>query len=88
MTDPSGTGGPVEDVSGAIAGFRGVVETGFDKRLCAYLGQTQDGPPPCARVATKEVKQRHVGDAFPICDEHFAEFADDYQLVVVRELGS
>lgn len=76
----------MEDPTGTIEGVRGTIEMGFGKRLCAYLGQTQEGPPPCARVATKEVMQRHVGDAFPICDEHFDEFANDYQLVVVRIL--
>lgn len=76
----------MDDPTGAIEGVRGMVETGFGKRLCSYLGQSEDGPPPCARVATKEVMQRHVGDAYPICDEHFDEFAADYQLVVVRTL--
>jgi hypothetical protein len=76
----------VGDPTGAIEGIRGTIETGFGKRLCSYLRQTQDGPPPCARVATKEVRQRHVGDAFLICDEHFDEFARPYELVVVRRL--
>lgn len=76
----------MDDHPGAVEGVRGTVEVGFGRRLCAYLGQTEQGPPPCARVATKEVMQRHVGDAFPICDEHFDEFKDDYQLVVVRDL--
>lgn len=76
----------MNDPTGAIEGIRGTVETGFRKRLCAYLGQAQEGPPRCARVAAKEVMQRHVGDAFPICDDHFEEFQGPYQLVVVREL--
>lgn len=78
----------MDDITGAIEGVRGTVETGFRKRLCSYLGQTEEGPPPCARVASKEVMQRHVGDALPICDQHFDEFAGDYQLVVLRDLAN
>lgn len=48
------------DPAGAIEGVRDTVEIGFGKRLCSYLGQAEEGPPPCARVAPKEVMQGHA----------------------------
>lgn len=75
------------DVTGVGEAVRGVIETGTGRKLCSHLGRFgREREPSCMNVGTKEVMQRHVGDAFPICNEQFDEFGCVCQLVVVPTL--
>lgn len=75
-------------MTGAGDGVKGNIEAGFGKPTCSYLGRFgTENEPTCMNIATKLVTQPHTeGDPFPICDDHFEEFKDDYPMVVVQEL--